>query len=327
METKYGFNLMSIDEFSQWFLNKRIARTIVYLQQHHTYSPNYGLFTGSNHFELQRGMKRHHVNNNGWNDIGQHFTIFPDGKIMTGRNLENSPACITNKNANSICIENLGNFDTGGDQMTNEQKDSIIKTTAIICSKLAIPIDTDKIIYHHWFKLSNGERNNGAGGNKSCPGTNFFGGNKVSDCTTKFLPLVLNELNGSNPTIGDPVLKYVSVNATTLNIRKQSNVNADRVTDREPARFGAILRVFKIQNGWYKISSSKQHWVSGQHTQDVIRATVNASTLNVRNQPSVNGIKIGSVTQGEELFIYDEINNWCKISVEDKWVKKDFITI
>ena len=64
-------------------------------------------------------MKAYHVTYNGWNDIGQHFTIFPDGLILTGRSLEKSPACIYGQNANAICIENLGNFDLGGDQMRN----------------------------------------------------------------------------------------------------------------------------------------------------------------------------------------------------------------
>jgi hypothetical protein len=67
-------------------------------------------------------MKNHHVNNNGWADIGQHFSIFPDGKICTGRNLESTPACIYGRNANAICIENVGYFDTGKDTMTTAQK-------------------------------------------------------------------------------------------------------------------------------------------------------------------------------------------------------------
>jgi hypothetical protein len=178
MKTQNGFTLMNVHEFVQWFTNIRIARTILYLQQHHTFSPNYSLFNGTNHFSLQKSMKNHHVNVNGWSNIGQHFTIFPDGMVMTGRGLETSPACIYNRNANSICIENLGNFDNGNDQMTMEQKEAIVKVTAAICNKLAIPINTDKIVYHHWFRLTDGLRNNGAGGNKSCPGTNFFGGNK-----------------------------------------------------------------------------------------------------------------------------------------------------
>ena len=326
METKFGFELRTVDEFVQWFSNIRIARTILYVQQHHTAIPNYKHFNGRNHFELQKGMKNSHVLGRGWIDIGQHFTIFPDGMVMTGRSLEVSPAGIYGKNSHSICIENLGNFDRNGDVMTHEQRESIIKVTAAICSRLAIPINTDRIVYHHWYRLDNGVRNNGSGGNKTCPGTNFFGGNKVADCETHFLPLVLAELNGSQPVMEDRILKYVSVTATRLNIRKKADLNSAKVADREPVKFGAILRVYEEKDGWFRISNSKQHWVSGMYTQDVKRATANASALNVRDRAGVHGTKIGLLKRGEELFVYEEKDSWCRICVEQKWVKKSYLT-
>ena len=67
-------------------------------------------------------MKNHHVNHNGWRDIEQYFSIFPDGTILTGRSLEQSPAYIIRQNANSICMKNVRNFDIGGDNMTLAQK-------------------------------------------------------------------------------------------------------------------------------------------------------------------------------------------------------------
>ncbi|MBL7727024.1 MAG: N-acetylmuramoyl-L-alanine amidase [Dinghuibacter sp.] len=326
METRFGFTKMTITEFEHWMAAERVARTIIYLQQHHTWSPDYSSFNGNNHFELQRNMRDHHVNHNGWSNIGQHFSIFPDGAIVTGRSLETSPACIFGNNANAICIENVGNFDTGKDTMRSEQAEAIIRATAAICRKFSIPLNTDKVVYHHWFDLSSGARNNGTRNNKSCPGTAFFGGNKVADCERNFLPLVNNVLNGIPVQPAAPILKYVAVTANTLNIRKQPNAQSDKVPDREPAIFGAILRVFKIQNGWYKISSSKQHWVSGAHTKDVLRATVNADTLNVRIGPGTSFSKTGSVVKGTELFISEEQDGWCRISFGDKWVKKEFLS-
>jgi N-acetylmuramoyl-L-alanine amidase/Bacterial SH3 domain len=331
MITKYGFTKMSINEFENWISNLRVARTILTVQQHHTYNPNYSLFNENNHFDLQKSMKNYHVNSNGWGDIGQHFTIFPDGYILTGRTLEKSPACITGNNSNSICIENLGNFDLGQDLMTSKQADSIVKATAFICKKFSISINTNKIVYHHWFDLNSGDRNNGVksenSSNKSCPGTNFFGGNKVEDCRANFLPLINNILNGNINADTSNILKYVCVMANLLNIRKQSNRNSDKITDRAPATLGSVLRVYKIQNGWYKISSSKQHWVSGQYTKDVIRATVNADKLNIRNGAGQTYLKIGSVLKGQELFILEEINGWCKIDMGEKWVKKEYLDI
>ena len=194
MEVKYGFIKMSISEFESWIDSLRVARTVLYVQHHHTYSPDYKLFKGENHFELQKGMKNYHVFTNGWLDLGQHFTIFPDGTVMTGRSLETTPACIFGNNSHSICIENLGNFDAGGDVMTTEQAKSILRVTAALCKKYNIPVDTSRIVYHHWFNLSNGDRNNGTGSNKSCPGTNFFGGNKVDDLAEKLLKYNVDEV-------------------------------------------------------------------------------------------------------------------------------------
>lgn len=325
MQTKFGFTLMDISEFVGYISNLKVARTIVTLQQHHTFSPNYSLFKGNNHFDLQSGMKNYHVNTNGWADIGQHFTIFPDGTIMTGRNMELSPACILGQNANAICIESLGNFDLRGDTMLDAQKNAIIKATAAICFKFNIPINTDRVVYHHWFRLSDGVRNNGSGGNKSCPGSNFFGGNKVINCQQNFLPLVLNALNGATNENTNTIIKYVSVTASSLNIRKKADSASAKVADRSAAVYGAVLRVYKIQNGWYKISGSQQHWVNGQYTVDVLRATVNADALNVRNQPSAAGLKIGALKKGEELFVYEEQNGWCRISTEQKWVSKAYL--
>jgi hypothetical protein len=326
MQTKFSFVLMTVNEFENWLADLRVARTIIYLQQHHTFSPNYSLFRGNNHFALQKGMKNHHVHSNGWADIGQHFTIFPDGTIMTGRSLEKSPACIYGINSGAICIENLGNFDANGDAMIFKQENAIVKATALICAKFNIPVNSDKIVYHHWFRLDNGVRNNGAGGNKSCPGTNFFGGNKVSDCENNFLPLVVNQMSGlSNPPTQTD-LTYVSVTATRLNVRKQARGSAAKAVDRDPAQFGAVLRVYQKKNGWLRISSSKQHWVFGRFTVDVKRATINANTLNVRISPTFHSQKLGAVTKNQEVFITKQENGWSKISLEEKWVKSSFLS-
>jgi SH3-like domain-containing protein len=326
METKYGFTKMTPAEFEGWISAQRVARTILTLQQHHTWNPDYLSFTGDNHFELQKGMRDYHVTHNGWQDIGQHFSIFPDGMIVTGRSLEKSPACIFGFNVNSICIENVGNFDLQKDIMREAQKNSIVDVTASLCHKFSIPVHTDKIVYHHWFNLSNGERNNGTKNNKSCPGTAFFGGNKVEDCKTHFLPLVRQTMNQSAVDDSHPILKYVCVTSAILNIRKQPNGSAEKATDRGPAELGAILRVFKIQNNWYKISGSKQHWVSGRYTQDAKRGTVKADTLNVRNGPGADFSRVGSFLKNQEVFIIDEVDGWGKVSMEEKWVNTNFLT-
>jgi hypothetical protein len=326
MESKYGFIKMTMAEFSSWIQSQRIARTILIVQQHHTWSPNYTHFNGSNHFERQLAMKNHHVRNNGWSDIGQHFTSFPDGTIVTGRSLEATPACIFGANRDSICIEHLGNFDKEGDTMTNEHRLAIIQMTALLCDKFKLPVNTFSIIYHHWFELSTGKRNNGVGGNKSCPGTNFFGGNKVDDCMTNFLPLVQQQMQGSPiPNLPAGIEKYVAVTASSLNVRSAPKGSATKATDREAAQLGAVLRVYEESGGWLKISKSQSHWVFGKFTTDVQRATVNANVLRVRSGPGTEFAMVDNLMKSEEVFISTIKEDWAKISLEEKWLYKSFL--
>ena len=327
METKSGFIKLTVSEFETWLFGLKLARTILKVQQHHTFIPSYIHFKNRNHFELQKGMKNHHVNQNGWENIGQHFTIFPDGTILTGRSLEKSPACIYGQNANAICIENLGNFDLGGDVMSVLQKDAIVTVTALLCKRFNLPVNSNSIVYHHWFNLNSGERNNGTKNNKSCPGTNFFGGNKVADCENIFLPLISAKLIKTPIKTDVTVIeKYAVVTAKTLNIRNKPSIDGVIISDRPAAIFGAILRVYQEKDGWLKISNSQEHWVLGKFTLTVKRAKVIADTLNVRSGANANFPKVGNFLKGEEVFIIKEQDDWCKISMDEKWVNKKFLS-
>ncbi len=254
MTTKYGFTKLTIQEFEQYIKTLKVGRTIFYVQQHHTYSPDYKLFKNNNHFELQKGMKNYHLSNS-FSDIAQHFSTFPDGSIVTGRSLEKTPAGIYGFNTNAICIENIGNFDTGKDEMTTAQKETIVKMTAILANKFSIAINTNKIVYHHWFNLSTGNRNNGTSNNKTCPGTNFFGGNKVENCEQFFIPLVQDFANNLSTPKNVQVDEYRIITATKLNVRIDANSAAAKA-NRDAINYGSVVRVFEEKKGWYKISNS-----------------------------------------------------------------------
>lgn len=333
MTTKFGFSKMTIQEFETWIASLHLGRTILTVQQHHTLIPSYADFNGSNHFEMQQSMKNYHVNSNGWSNIGQHFSSFPDGTIVTGRPLEQTPACILGQNSHAICIEHVGNFDQGKNTMTAAQCDTAVRMTAALCKKFNLTVNTTSIVYHHWFDLSTGERNNGTKNNKSCPGTNFFGGNKVADCTANFLPLVAHLVTpgvaaqepGIAVTPSATVLKYVSVTSSSLNVRSKPDPTSAKA-DRPPLAFGAVLRVFKEDNGWYKISGSQEHWVSAKFTTLVKRALVTADALNVRSGPDKSFEKVGTYAKGQELFIESEQNNWGKVNFEPKWVNNGFLS-
>jgi hypothetical protein len=183
------FILLSVQEFAEWLDAEPVDREVLIIQNHHTWKPAYAQFTGNNHMQMLDGMKAYHLSIK-FADIAQNITIFPDGKIAICRPLNVAPAGIKGANKNGICIENVGNFDVGGDVMTEVHKDAIIAVNALLVKAFNLTIDTDCIVYHHWYDLNTGVKTWGTGMTKTCPGTNWFGGNKKEDCEAGFLPLI-----------------------------------------------------------------------------------------------------------------------------------------
>jgi len=181
----------TVSEFVTWLGTQTVSRTITHIQQHHTDVPGYQHFTGNNYFALQAWMAKDHVELKKWPDIGQHFSIFPDGTVVTGRSLDADPTCISKANSGGICIENVGNFDVGGDKMTLSHRQATLRVTAALLIRFpGIPRNDRGIVYHHWFNKA-GARTTGTDAVKSCPGSAFFGGNTVEAFNANFLPAVL----------------------------------------------------------------------------------------------------------------------------------------
>lgn len=190
-ESNMAYKLMEVKDFKSYLGSLKITRKITVVQLHHTYSPAYAQFNGANHIKLQQGMRDYHVNTKGYADIAQTFTIFPDGKICTGRDINTAPAGIYGANSTGICIECVGNFDKGGDTMTDAQKNAIVGAVKILVDKFGLNAKTG-ITYHAWW--TSGGTNLGtyiAGrSTKTCPGTNFFGGNTRQAYEKNLLPLI-----------------------------------------------------------------------------------------------------------------------------------------
>ncbi len=102
------------------------------LHVHHTWKPDHSNWRQRpNAQHWQNSIRSYHVNTLGWADIGQHVTLTPDGKFITGRSFSKQPASI--KGYNSInggipfMVEMLGNFDIGNDKFEGAQKASMLK--------------------------------------------------------------------------------------------------------------------------------------------------------------------------------------------------------
>lgn len=186
------FLLFGRKEFLEWLHDQVVKREIRLIQNHHTWKPDYSHFDGENHFDKLKGMKKSHLKR-GFSDIAQNITTFPDGTIAVCRPIDTSPAGIKGANKYGICIEHLGDFDQGGDEITDQHKKTIVFINAALCLKLGLEPDSNTVVYHHWWTAS-GKRTNGVKAAKSCPGTNFFGGNKVEDAEKNFIPLISDKL-------------------------------------------------------------------------------------------------------------------------------------
>lgn len=187
------FKIFDEKSFGEYINSLKIKRKIKYVQLHHTYSPSYSHFDGNNHLTLQQNMKNYHVKTNGWADIAQHFTIFPDGKIVSGRNLDASPAGIYGANSNGICIECLGNFDKGGDVMADAQKSAIVCVVKTLLEKFGLKAESG-VTYHAWWSSDGRDLGDYVRGHsaKTCPGTAFFGGNTLTAYEKNLMPLIKN---------------------------------------------------------------------------------------------------------------------------------------
>lgn len=237
MKTQNGFTkLETPEEFENWLKTQKTTRKIKLIQIHHT-ATRLSTFKNNNHFSLQQSMKSFHIGR-GFSNIAQQFTIFPDGSIVTGRSLNTNPAGITGANTGAICIENYGWFDKNYDTMPQIQKDAIIKYVAILCKHFKLTPSANTIVYHCWYNSKGKKLNDYVAGKscKTCPGTNFFGGNTFNAYITNFLPLVTKEVNNVGKTT-----------TTTSNISKPSNIFIEPINIEKGSstQFSQIIKNIK----------------------------------------------------------------------------------
>ncbi len=325
MEQRGKFILMTLPEFAQWLDNNSFSRTIRLIQNHHTYIPGYTHFRGNNHFSMLIGMENAHLQR-GFNEIAQNLTTFPDGRVAVCRDFNKIPGGIKGANTYGICMEHIGNFDTGGDIMTAAHTDAILEANALLCKKFSLVPSSETVVYHHWWDLNSGLRTNGSGNTKSCPGTNFFGGNKVADAEAHFIPRVAALINR---TTAPPALLWEGlVNANSLFVRENADANARAL--RSLSRSTPVM-VYEERNGWLRIHPTHQEWVSARfisrNTVPVPKGQIEitASTLKVRNEPKGDATVLRSLAQGTRMAYYESHNGWLRIhAYQSEWIAERY---
>lgn len=346
--TRYGFTRFdTLAEFKSW-LNKQPTYKYTGLQVHHTYLPDYSCFykkDGSHEDELTRqyNTKQYHMNTNGWSNIAQHFTIFPNGRIVTGRPLSSTTAIgIKGWNSNKICIEIYGNFDKGHDVMTKEQREAVICLYGELCKKHNIVPSTSTIRPHCWFTAGGtfiGTYNSSRSA-KTCPGTNFMGfGNSKDAIVNNFYPLIKNYIAG-NATVATPptTSSYKTgvyrIIVESLNVR--SGAGSSYTVVGEVHRGGAYT-IDKVSGnwghlksglGWICITKDYCEFVSGVATNTFKKyiARCTADNLNCRKGPGTSYEIERQIHKGDVFTVVAEKDGWVQ-SASGYWCSKSYIEL
>ena len=75
---------------------------------------------------------------------------------------------------------------------STQQRECIVHITQSLLQRFKLEANENTVVYHHWYDLNTGKRiiEEGTGATKTCPGTNFFGGNTVAAFKAGLLPLL-----------------------------------------------------------------------------------------------------------------------------------------
>jgi N-acetylmuramoyl-L-alanine amidase CwlA len=142
-----------------------------YIVIHHTATSNGTATTQAAAFSLARSIQNYHMDNNGWSDTGQQFTVSRGGYAMEGRHqsltrLRGGTSFINgahvgagNVNAESIGIENEGLYTSVSPPAALYNK--LVDLCAYICDQYNIP--SNQIFGHRDFMAT------------ACPGNILYG--------------------------------------------------------------------------------------------------------------------------------------------------------
>ncbi len=150
MPTEY---LVSFDDFKRHLSNVHVARSVDEVVVHHTWKPTAGDYQG---IETVRGVRRYHMQVRGWSDNGYHVMIAPDGSLFMCRPLGRSGAHTRGRNARSIGVSFIANFDSETPQDYGGMQTGV-RVIAALVERFGLGLEN--IRFHREFA------------SKTCPGT------------------------------------------------------------------------------------------------------------------------------------------------------------
>ena len=294
MKTQGGFTLLENEkDVKNWLAKQKVSRRITRLQVHHMDMPSYSTWEKTDkkvfsepHFGRTKSLDSYGKSKWGsaasdghGHHIAQHFNVFPDGKITTGRNLNSTPIGIRGWNDHAICIEIYGCFDKGHDKMSDAQKKAVIYLYGLLSKRFDIPVNTTHIRPHCWFTYSGtylGKYNVDRSA-KTCPGTNFMGFGTSPEGFAHFIKDVKNYVDGkkAEPKKEETkatTKKFEIITLDKLNIRKVADWYADPVTTVKKGQHLQVIDTVDAKNGstpMYRLESGLYITASDKYVKKV----------------------------------------------------------
>lgn len=285
MKIQNGFTLLETEkEFKEWLDKQHPTRTINKLQVHHMALPDYSTWEATDkrvygdNRELGRTLALDSYGKTTWNSpdgyghyIAQHFSIFPNGKVTTGRNLNSTPIGIAGWNTNAICVEIYGNFDKDCDIMTEEQRKAVIFVFALLADKFKLPKTSTYIRPHAWFTSGGTYLGNYIAGKsrKTCPGTNFMGfGNTRKAFENNFYPLLKAYKYESNNVANTDKTQYLRI-LQDVNIRSAADFTDASVIGvvKKGGVYTVVEKIERTGTDMYKLKSGVYITASTKYVQ------------------------------------------------------------
>lgn len=123
-----------------------------------------------------------------------------------------------------------------------------------------------------------------------------------------------------------------TVTGDSLNVREEPNTSAKVLTQLSK---GEQVLIISSSNGWHRISYDNiKGWVSGDFISikkvDAIgKGVVNASSLNLRENPDTSATVLTQIPRGAEVEILGSSDDWYNVSYKNTkgWVFAEFITV
>lgn len=160
----------------------------------------------------------------------------------------------------------------------------------------------------------------------------------VTASTTKTIPQKEREIAARKEEEGFKSLVIAKVN-DYVNVRSIPSEDGEILGKLYDKSVGEFV---SEDNGWYEITSGSvtgyvkaEYCVTGEDAVELAKevgtriATVNTTTLYVRENPTTDSAVIGMVPIEDELLVTEELDGWVKVNIEegDGYVSMDYVTL